>query len=143
MIRTMCDQDAPAVHEIITSSLGYSCDEDVVRANINELASDDHYLSLVCEDDETHQVVGFLHAARYDTLHKRGGWDVISLAVLPSRQGEGHGRDLLDAFEQEVRKRGGRYIRLNSRVERVKAHRFYEHLGYDCDKQQKRFIKQL
>ena len=143
MIRQMRVDDAPAVHEIITNSLGYTCDEDVVRTNIRELASDDHYMSLVCEDDETREVVGFLHAARYDTLHKRGGWDVISLAVLPAHQGQGHGRELLESFEQEVRERGGRYVRLNSRVERAGAHRFYEHLGYDCDKQQKRFIKQL
>ena len=142
MIRQMRVDDAPAVHEIITSSLGYTCDEDVVRTNIGELASDDHYLSLVIEDEEGH-VVGFIHAARYDTLHKRGGWDVISLAVLPDRQGQGYGRALLEAFERQVRDRGGLYVRLNSRVERTGAHQFYDRLGYASDKQQKRFIKQV
>ena len=142
MIRAIRYDDAPAIHEIITTSLKYSCNEDVIRENISRLADDDHCLSLACEDDATGQVVGFLHATRYDTLHKRGGWDVISLAVLPSRQGKGYGRELLEAFEQQVRSRGGLYVRLNSRIERTDAHRFYEHMGYDCDKQQKRFIKQ-
>lgn len=143
MIRSIRCEDAPEVHEVITTSLKYPCSVDVVRENIRALADDDHCLSLVCEDDETGQVVGFIHATRYDTLHKRGGWDVISLAVLPSKQNQGYGRKLLEAFEQQVRTRGGLYVRLNSRVERKDAHRFYEHLGYDCDKQQKRFIKQL
>ena len=33
------------------------------------------------------------------------------------------------------------FIRLNSALKREEAHKFYEHIGYTCDKVQKRFIK--
>jgi ribosomal protein S18 acetylase RimI-like enzyme len=94
-------------------------------------------------NDSNQKVEGFLHACRYETLHRPGGWDVISLAVLPEAQGSGVGTELLTHFEDEARRLGGTYVRLNSRVERTAAHAFYEHRGYLCDKTQKRFIKQF
>ncbi len=143
MIRRMQLQDADGVWEIISRSLGYRTDVDTVRTRIGELADDAHYVSLVWVDDADGMVRGFIHACRYETLHRTGGWDVISLAVLPEAQGTGIGRALLEAFEGVAREQGGAYVRLNSRVEREAAHGFYEHLGYSCDKLQKRFIKQL
>ena len=77
------------------------------------------------------------------TLHNEGGWDVVSLAVAPELQGRGIGKQLLAAVEERVRADSGTFVRLNSRVERTDAHGFYEHLGYTCDKLQKRFIKRL
>lgn len=141
LIREIAEDDASAVAAIIVSSLGYATDEQIVRANIRALAHDDHYLTLVWEEGDA--VLGFIHAMRYDTLHRTGGWDVISLAVAPEAQGRGIGSALLKVCEARARERGGAYVRLNSRIEREDAHLFYEHRGYICDKQQKRFIKQL
>ena len=143
MIRAITAQDAPSVHAIITQSLGYDCELSVVERRIVALSADERCISLVHEDEETGEVDGFIHALRYDTLHSEGGWDVISLAVAPQAQGRGVGRRLLAACEQEVLRRGGSYVRLNSRVARTKAHGFYEHVGYVCDKLQKRFIRKL
>jgi len=142
MIRAIEPTDASAVYDIITASLGYATSCDIVRERILQLACDPHYISLACEDDAG-VVQGFLHAVRYDTLHSVGGWDVISLAVRPDAQGMGIGKELLTALEERVRLAGGTYVRLNSRVERTDAHGFYEHVGYTCDKLQKRFIKHL
>ena len=143
MIRTPKPQDARALWEIFTESLGYACTQEVVRRRIVALSESEHCISLVWQDDQTGQVGGFIHALRYDTLHNEGGWDVVSLAVAPKLQGQGVGRQLLAAVEERVRADGGTFVRLNSRVERTDAHGFYEHLGYTCDKLQKRFIKQL
>ena len=143
MIREIAPNDAPVVWEIITRSLGYTCDKEVVARRIEQLADDPHYLSLLYADDESGEVLGFIHAVRYDTLHSEGGWDVISLAVLPEAQSRGVGKALLSAFEGCVLDNGGRFVRLNSSVQRTEAHGFYEHLGYDCDKVQKHFIKRL
>ena len=142
MIRPVEPRDAAPLHEIFTSSLGYTCTPEVIRERIEELHGDPRFVSLVWED-ENRSVHGFIHAMRYDTLHSLGGWDVISLAVTPSEQGKGIGHQLLKACEQEVLRRGGTYVRLNSRVERTEAHGFYEHMGYTCDKLQKRFIRHL
>lgn len=143
MIRKMEVADASAVWQIITRSLGYDCSLETLERRIGMLAADTHYLSLVWVNESSQKVKGFLHACRYETLHRPGGWDVISLAVLPEAQGSGVGTELLARFEDEARRLGGTYVRLNSRVERTAAHAFYEHRGYLCDKTQKRFIKQF
>ena len=65
----------------------------------------------------------------------------MALAVLPQRQGKGIGKALLEGLEQETKRRGYEFIRLNSADHRLGAHAFYEKVGYTCDKMQKRFIK--
>jgi len=142
MIRQMRIGDVPYVSAIICESLGYDTDTDIVRVQTEKVVSDSHYVSLVWEDGEG-TVVGFIHAVEYETLHRGGGWDVISLAVAQRCQGIGVGSQLLRGFEELVRGRGATYVRLNSRVERTSAHAFYERQGYVSDKQQKRFIKAL
>ena len=143
MIREMRIEDAAAIHGIFTEALGYSTSVAVIAGRIEEFARDERTLSLVWTDDDGVPPAGFVHAMRYETLQAQGGWDVISLAVAPARQAQGIGRELLLEAERLLRERGATYIRLNSRMERTRAHGFYEHLGYDCDKVQKRFIKRL
>lgn len=144
MIREMRVEDAAGVTEVFLTSLGYADSETgVVARRIAELASDPRHFLRVWVDDAGGDVLGFIHAVRYDTLHDEGGWDVIALAVLPVAQGHGIGRQLLAACEDHVRAGGGTFVRLNSRVERTAAHGFYEHLGYACPKVQKYFRKRL
>ena len=143
MMRRMLSEDAPAVWDITVRSLGYDCVEDVVAGQVAKLVDDPHYLCLVWEDEASGQVVAFLQAEEYETLHNCGGWNVINLAVLPERQGEGIGRELLAAFEECARQRGGMFVRLNSSVSRTKAHAFYERMGYTGDKVQKHFSKEI
>ena len=142
-VRPMREEDAWAVWDITTRALGYSCSEDIVRGQIAKLASDPHYLNLVWTDETTGEVLAFLQATEYETLHNHGGWDIINLAVLPERQQQGIGKALLAAFESIAKARGGRFVRLNSRLERTDAHAFYEHVGYDSSKTQRYFSKQL
>ena len=143
MIRSMRHEDASAVWDITVQSLGYSCERDVVARQIEKLADDSQYLCLVWVDDASGEVCAFLQAMKYETLHNEGGWDVVNLAVLPSRQGRGIGRELLGAFEEQAARQGGRFVRLNSRMERIGAHAFYEHVGYTSTKVPKHFSKQL
>ena len=65
----------------------------------------------------------------------------MALAVVPQMQGKGIGKILLHGLEQEAKRRGYEFIRLNSADHRLGAHAFYERVGYTCDKVQKRFIK--
>lgn len=142
-VRPMRIDDAHAVWGVTTRSLGYACEEDTVARQIEKLVDDPHYLCLVCEDGPSCEVVAFLQAEEYETLHNSGGWNVINLAVAPERQGEGVGRQLLTAFEKVARQRGGTFVRLNSRMERTGAHAFYEHVGYESAKTQRHFSKRI
>lgn len=49
----------------------------------------------------------------------------------------------MNSIEDYALKNNISYIRLNSNVRRVEAHKFYESIGYVCDKTQKRLIKKL
>ena len=68
-------------------------------------------------------------------------FNILGLAVSPQVQGKGIGKSLLQGLEQEAKRRGYGFIRLNSADHRLGAHAFYEKVGYTCDKVQKRFIR--
>ena len=140
MIRTIQQGDAPAIKEICERALGHPASEELLMRRIRELSEDPHYYISVYEDDDQ-KVKGFLHAEKYDLLYGGNGWNIIALAVLPDSQGQGIGKRLLFSLEEYSKHCNGDFIRLNTRIERTDAHLFYEHLGYTCDKVQKRFIK--
>ena len=142
MIRTIQLTDAKAIRDISEFSLGYKTTEAVTERQIAKLISDNRHFIRVYEDDETHTVVGFIHAEAYQLLYKEPGFNILGLAVLPEYQHRGIGMQLLQAVEAEAAVRNYRFIRLNSGEQRKEAHAFYEHCGYSCTKLQKRFIKE-
>lgn len=58
-------------------------------------------------------------------------------------QGQGIGKQLMTFLEAWARDHAYPFIRLNSALHREDAHAFYQKLGYDGQKLQKRFIKEL
>lgn len=142
MIRTIQLTDAKAIRDISEFSLGYKTTETVTERQIAKLISDNRHFIRVYEDDETHTVVGFIHAEAYELLYKEPGFNILGLALLSEYQHKGIGKQLLGAVEAEAAARHYRFIRLNSGEHRTKAHVFYEHCGYSCTKLQKRFIKE-
>ena len=42
-----------------------------------------------------------------------------------------------------ARENGIKYMRVNSGIGRVEAHKFYKHMGYESEKEQLRFIKKI
>ncbi|HEX9732808.1 MAG TPA: GNAT family N-acetyltransferase [Thermoanaerobaculia bacterium] len=60
-------------------------------------------------------------------------WDLYWIAVDPGCQGRGLGRRLLAASEDEVRRRGGTriYLDTSTRVQYVPTRAFYERCGYE------------
>ena len=49
----------------------------------------------------------------------------------------------MSSIEEYALKNNISYIRLNSNVRRTEVYKFYESIGYVCDKTQKRLIKKL
>ena len=141
MIRRPKQEDAAALAEICREALGHAADPALVAQQIARLNADPAYMLLAAE--ESGKVVGFLQAQTYDLLYGGRGMNIIALAVAPGWQGRGVGTGLLAALEEGARQEGRDFIRLNARVEREAAHRFYERQGFVCDKTQKRFIKRL
>lgn len=144
MIRKIQKEDAQSIKEICEISLGYKVSSELVTKQIVKLANDiNHHFIYVYEDESSSQVVGFVHAEIYDSLYLDCGVNILGLAVLPQFQGLGIGKKLMNHLEFHCYEKSIKFIRLNSKESRLDAHKFYEKIGYVCDKIQKRFIKFL
>lgn len=142
MIRDIEILDAEEIQKICKESLGYDCEISIIKKQIQRLSSDNrHHIIAVYEDDETHKVYGFVHAEIYESLYSDIGLNILGLAVDCSFQGNGIGKKLMRYIEQYAMDNEIKFIRLSSGSHRLEAHNFYESIGYNCDKTQKRFIK--
>lgn len=141
MLRDLKTTDVAAICEINKETLGYSFSLEETASQLAKLSQDSHHYLLGFEDSTSHDLVGYVHAEVYESLYSKPGFNILALAVLPQTQGQGIGKTLLQELEQEAKKRGYNFIRLNSADHRLGAHAFYEKVGYTCDKVQKRFIR--
>ena len=141
MLRDLKTRDVAAICEINKETLGYSFSLEETASQLAKLSQDSHHYLLGFEDSTSHDLVGYVHAEVYESLYSKAGFNILALAVSPQAQGQGIGKSLLQGLEQEAKKRGYNFIRLNSADHRLGAHAFYEKVGYTCDKTQKRFIR--
>jgi len=141
MLRDLKTTDVAAICEINKEALGYSFSLEETASQLAKLSQDSHHYLLGFEDSTSHDLLGYVHAEVYESLYSKPGFNILALAVLPQMQGKGIGKALLEGLEQEAKKRGYNFIRLNSADHRLGAHAFYEKVGYTCDKVQKRFIR--
>ena len=142
MFREINTADAPEVAEICKSALGYDINVESVKRQIAKLTNDkNQHIIIGYEDKETRKIIGFIHAQMYESFYSDLGLNILGLAVNPDFQGRGIGRKLMNKLEQYAVENRISFIRLNSAMKREDAHNFYEHIGYTCDKVQKRFIK--
>ena len=140
MVRKIKMEDAPSIALICKSTLNIKTNEEIIKERIQELSDNENYYIAVYDDGS---VSGFLQAEKYTLLYGEKGFNIISLAVAKEKQNKGYGKALLKSLEDYAKGCGCTFIRLNSRIERENAHGFYLHLGYVCDKVQKRFIKDI
>ena len=141
MLRDLKTTDVAAICEINKETLGYSFSLEETNSQLAKLSQDSHHYLLGFEDSTSHDLLGYVHAEVYESLYSKPGFNILALAVLSQTQGQGIGKTLLQGLEQEAKKRGYNFIRLNSADHRLGAHAFYEKVGYTCDKVQKRFIR--
>ena len=141
MLRDLKTTDVAAICEINKEALGYSFSLEETASQLAKLSQDSHHYLLGFEDSTSHDLLGYVHAEVYESLYSKPGFNILALAVLPQTQGQGIGKTLLQGLEQEAKKRGYNFIRLNSADHRLGAHAFYEKVGYTCDKTQERFIR--
>ena len=142
MIREIDISDTKEIQKICKTALGYDVDISTVRNQIKKLSCDNkNHILAVYEDDNIHKVIGFVHAQVYESVYSDTGLNILGLAVDPQFQGRGVGKKLMCCIEKYAMDNGISFIRLNSANHRAEAHKFYENIGYKCDKLQKRFIK--
>ena len=79
------------------------------------------------------EVVGTYALLILEKLGKRGtpAGVVEDVAVLPSRQGQGIGRAMMEHARDACRRAGCYKLALSSNLKRADAHRFYDSLGFE------------
>lgn len=142
MIRTVQVKDAPQIRDLCHQALGYDSTLEKVATQIDKFNQPDSgHFCFVYEEDQTGHILGYVEAEAYESIYSDSGLNVLGLAVFPFAQGRGIGRQLMEQVEELAKSRHYTFIRLNSASHRKEAHVFYEHIGYEGNKTQKRFLK--
>ena len=137
MIRTVQVKDAPQIRDLCHQVLGYNSTLEKVAIQIDKFNQPDSgHFCFVYEEDQTGHILGYVEAEAYESIYSDPG-----LNVFPFAQGRGIGRQLMEQVEELAKSRHYTFIRLNSASHRKEAHVFYEHIGYEGNKTQKRFLK--
>lgn len=124
-IRFATNNDLPAILELSISAGLF--DEEGSAIISEKFGGSTTGIWLVAVSD---QVVGVVYGEIEPVT--KGTWNALMLAVRPSHQGKGIGRELMDAIESHARDRGGRVLLVEtSSGEGLEAAReFYPKVGF-------------
>ena len=144
-IRKLEPGDRPRIAEIVVSSGNFN-DVEIATALelVDEALAEDEksgYMIVVLEDGETPVVKGY--ACYGPTPLTQGVYDLYWIAVDPADQGKGFGQRLLKYVEQDVVKRGGRMLLIETSSHETYGAtiRFYERSGYELVARIKNFYR--
>ena len=140
IIREATIEDAFAICNISCADLGYDCSCEFVSTRISNLDKEREKV-FVAEVNEI--VAGYIHAEKYQTLYFEPMINILGLAVSSEFRRRGIGRMLLKRAERWANEVGIHKIRLNSGASRKETHSFYRAMGYNNEKGQIRFIKDI
>jgi GNAT superfamily N-acetyltransferase len=136
----MRSSDAEAV-AVLCGQLGYPATTEQIARRWSAITSQPGQAVFVAVRGD--RVVGWLHAATRPILEFDLSAEIWGLVVDETARGSGIGRMLLEAAEQWAVDAGCGGMRVRSRVERSRAHAFYEREGYSKVKTQHVFEKPL
>ncbi len=139
-IRSAEPKDYEAIAALSRDCLGYDCGESIVKERLSSLDSEREAV-FVAEAEGS--VTGFIHVVRYEPLYYEVMANVLGLAVFPEYRRQGMASALVKSTEQWAREHEIGLVRLNSGKSRTEAHEFYRRTGFDSEKLQVRFIKDL
>jgi len=127
-IRTARTYDAPAIAEL-GAQLGYPATRQQIASRLAGIESEACARVLVAENGDG-RVIGWLHVAARTQLTEDACAEILGLVVEESSRGAGIGESLVRAAEAWAHGEGCTHLRVRSRAERERAHRFYERTGY-------------
>ena len=130
IVRDATDADAAGLVPLL-DALGYPADADVIVERLRaQRSADPTGRVLIAIDDDT--ITGFAMLHSTPVLHRPTAVGrITAIAVAPSRQSRGVGRELVQAAEDHFREQGLGRIEVTSGPMHLKAHDFYRRLGYE------------
>ncbi len=118
----------------------YPFDKDTFLRSIDELDGGVNRI-LVAKDED--RIVGYAQLIKTVNLGFEPYYEVAQLLVAEVCRGRGVGSALMAEAERIAREDGVWMIKLSSRIQRSRAHVFYESLGYELSKVSKFYHKRL
>ena len=139
-IRTATAADAQDIAQL-SGQLGYpsTAEETIQRLR----AVNRHSEHVVYVAEAGGRLVGWIHVFARPSLTTEPSAEVAGLVVDEDCRGRGIGEALMRAAERWAIEQGYRMVTLRSNVKRLRAHAFYERLGYETVKTSKSFRKIL
>ena len=126
----------------LSGELGYPVTAAATAPILRKLKSSKRDAVFVADSSE-HGVLGWVHVSVNHLIEVGTRAEINGLIVAEGHRNLGAGARLLDAAEAWARKHGARGMSVRSKVERERAHNFYERQGYQHYKTQKAFRKSL
>ncbi len=133
MVRPLTNADRELVMDIIKATRFFVPDEIKVAEELIDIylsqPGQQDYQIVVAEDGKG-KVTGYMTYG--PTPLTEGTWDLYWIAVSPEVQGQGYGQLLVRYLENEVKKKGGRLVMIetSSQPKYLPTRKFYEKLGY-------------
>lgn len=140
MIRKAKATDYVELQKLSFEDLGYECDVELVKSRLENLDPNNECVFIA---EVNSKVVGYVHIIIFNTLYYRSMANIQGMVVAKEHQRKGYGKELMNAAENWAREKGIEMIRLNSGFIRPEAHQFYRAIGYNNEKEQIRFMKEL
>lgn len=128
-VREVRVQDAEAVAALL-GELDYPSTPEQAAERLERIAADPSTWVIVAEVDAEIAGLGALHVQNL-VERDEPGCEVAGLVVGDRFRRQGVGEALMEALEDEARRRGGKIMVLNTAHRRADAHAFYEALGYE------------
>jgi ribosomal protein S18 acetylase RimI-like enzyme len=128
-IRETTPRDADSVAGLL-GELDYPTSPGQAAERLERIAADPSTWVVVAEVESELAGLGALHVQNL-VERDEPGCEVAGLVVSRRFRRRGIGELLMQALEDEARRRGGKFIVLNTAHRRADAHAFYEALGYE------------
>src|SRR5512136_417837 len=145
-IRSVNPRDRSRIKEMVISSGKFNQEEIETALELVdealEIGEESGYLIVVLEVGKEHPgVKGY--ACYGPTPLTQGVYDLYWIVVDPADQGKGFGRILIEHVEQEVARRGGRMLLIETSSQETYGAtiRFYERSGYELIARIKNFYR--
>jgi len=127
-IRAATETDLGPMAEL-TTQLGYPVEPETLGTRLADVRSRTADEVLVAVDTND-RPLGWVHVSRLALLEAGDLAAINGLVVDEHHRSSGIGAALVEAAERWAREHGAAAIMVRSRSTRLRAHRFYERLGY-------------
>ena len=124
----------------LSKQLGYETNEEALIKRFKSLKVRQQE-EFVAENNKI--IVGYISFEPYFTLYMDPGLNITALVVDETNQKKGIGKELIRVAEKYAKENNLSFLRANSSSGRLEAHKFYRNVGFENEKDQKRFVKEI